>query len=119
MSSASILAVIGSEMSGSAKAMVPILSEGNLAMITPEATTSDLTDPQSAVKYEPAGKTVFFRTATTDAYQGPNMANFFAEDSTPRAYIFSIIAVLTVWEKRMRFRSVRALKGLKCLDATG
>ena len=27
----------------------------------------------------PAGKTVFFRTVATDAYQGPNMANYYAE----------------------------------------
>jgi branched-chain amino acid transport system substrate-binding protein len=79
VSSAKVLAAIGPQMSGSAKAMVPILSQGNLAMITPEATNPDLTDPQFAPQYRPAGKTVFFRTVTTDAYQGPNMANFFAE----------------------------------------
>jgi branched-chain amino acid transport system substrate-binding protein len=79
VSNEKVLAAIGPEMSGSAKAMVPILSEGNLAMITPAATNPDLTNPQFAAQYMPGGKPVFFRTVTTDAFQGPNMANYFAE----------------------------------------
>jgi branched-chain amino acid transport system substrate-binding protein len=79
VSNEKVLAAIGPEMSGSAKAMVPILSEGNLAIITPSATNPDLTNPQFAQQYIPNGKVVFFRTVTTDAFQGPNMANFFAE----------------------------------------
>lgn len=74
-----LLAAIGPEMSGSAKAMAPILSEGNVAMITPSATNPDLTNPQFAAQYMPSGKATFFRTVTTDAFQGPNMANFYAE----------------------------------------
>lgn len=74
-----VLAAIGPEMSGSAKAMAPILSEGNVAMITPSATNPDLTNPQFAAQYMPSGKPTFFRTVTTDAFQGPNMANFYAE----------------------------------------
>ncbi len=74
-----VLASIGPEMSGAAKAMAPILSEGNLTIITPSATNPDLTNPQFAAQYIPSGKPVFFRTVTTDAFQGPNMANFFAE----------------------------------------
>jgi branched-chain amino acid transport system substrate-binding protein len=73
------LAAIGPMMSGSAKAMVPILSGGNLTIITPEATNPDLTNPQFAAQFMPEGKPVFFRTVTTDAYQGPHMANFYAE----------------------------------------
>lgn len=74
-----LVAAIGPEMSGSAKAMAPILSEGNVAMITPSATNPDLTNPQFAAQYMPSGKPTFFRTVTTDAFQGPNMANFYAE----------------------------------------
>jgi branched-chain amino acid transport system substrate-binding protein len=29
--------------------------------------------------YRPAGKPIYFRTCTTDAFQGPNMANFMAD----------------------------------------
>jgi len=29
--------------------------------------------------YRPAGKAIYFRTCTTDAFQGPNMANFMAD----------------------------------------
>ncbi|MCB8874980.1 branched-chain amino acid ABC transporter substrate-binding protein [Acidisoma silvae] len=74
-----VLAAIGPEMSGSAKAMAPILSEGNVSMVTPSATNPDLTNPQFAAQYMPSGKPTFFRTVTTDAFQGPNMANFYAE----------------------------------------
>ncbi|WP_227307239.1 branched-chain amino acid ABC transporter substrate-binding protein [Acidisoma cellulosilyticum] len=79
VSNEKVLAAIGPEMSGSAKAMAPILSEGNVAMITPSATNPDLTNPQFAAQYMPSGKPTFFRTVTTDAFQGPNMANFYAE----------------------------------------
>ena len=59
--------------------MAPILSQGGLAIITPSSTYPDLTDPKFADQYRPAGKAIYFRTVTTDAYQGPNMADFMAE----------------------------------------
>ena len=79
VSNPAVVAAIGPENSGSGKAMSPILSQGNLATITPSATNPDLTSPKFAVQYHPAGPAIFFRTVTTDAYQGPSMANFFAE----------------------------------------
>jgi branched-chain amino acid transport system substrate-binding protein len=66
-------------MSGAGKAMAPILSEGDLATITPSSTNPDITSPKFAELYRPAGKPIYFRTVTTDAFQGPNMANFMAE----------------------------------------
>ncbi len=74
-----ILAAIGPMMSSVARPMLPILSEGNLPIISPSATSADLTDPKRAGDYRPKGKVVFFRTVTTDAFQGVNMANFYAE----------------------------------------
>jgi branched-chain amino acid transport system substrate-binding protein len=79
VSNPKVMAAIGPEMSGSAKAMTPILSEAGLTIITPSATNPDLTNPQFAAQYMPGGKPTFFRTVTTDAFQGPNMANFYAE----------------------------------------
>lgn len=76
---ASVVAAIGPEMSGSGKAMSPILSAGDLATITPASTNPDITDPQYARQYRPKGKAIYFRTVTTDAYQGPNMANYFLQ----------------------------------------
>ena len=73
------IAALGPQMSGAGKAMSPILSEGNLAIITPSSTNPDITDPKFAAQYRPKGKAVYFRTVTTDAYQGPNMANFLAK----------------------------------------
>lgn len=74
-----LLAAIGPQMSGAAKAMSPILSLGNLPIITPSATNPEITDPRFAAQYRPAGKPIFFRTVSTDTYQGPNLANYFAE----------------------------------------
>ncbi len=74
-----IIAAIGPQMSGSGKAMAPILSQGDLATITPSSTNPDLTDPKFAMQYRPAGKAIYFRTVTTDAFQGPSMANFMAD----------------------------------------
>ena len=74
-----VVANLGPEMSGSGKAMAPILSQGNLATITPSSTNPDITDPKFAAQFRPAGKAIYFRTVTTDAYQGPNMANYFAQ----------------------------------------
>jgi branched-chain amino acid transport system substrate-binding protein len=67
-------------MSGEGKAMTPILSEADLATITPTSTNPDITDPKFAAQFKPKGKAIYFRTVTTDAFQGPNMANFFARN---------------------------------------
>ena len=74
-----VVAAIGPQMSGAGKAMTPILSQGGLAIITPSSTNPDITSPKFAEQYRPAGKPIYFRTVTTDAFQGPNMANFLAE----------------------------------------
>jgi branched-chain amino acid transport system substrate-binding protein len=71
-----VVAIVGPEMSGEGKAMTPILSAANLAAITPSSTNPDITDPKFAGQYKPGGKAIYFRTVTTDAYQGPNMANY-------------------------------------------
>jgi branched-chain amino acid transport system substrate-binding protein len=75
----SVVANIGPQMSGEGKAMSPILSAGNLATITPSSTNPDITSPKFKDQFRPNGKAVYFRTVTTDAYQGPNMANYFAD----------------------------------------
>jgi len=79
VSDSAVVAAIGPMASGSGKAMAPLLSQGNLATVTPSSTNPDLTDPKFAAQYRPAGKAIYFRTCTTDAYQGPNMANFMVD----------------------------------------
>ena len=74
---ASVIAAVGPLNSGSAKAVSPIYSQGGMATISGSATNPDLTDPKFAQVYRPAGPPIFFRTVTTDAYQGPNLANYF------------------------------------------
>jgi branched-chain amino acid transport system substrate-binding protein len=80
-----VVGAIGPMASGSGKAMAPLLSMGNLATVTPSSTNPDLTDPKFAEQYRPAGKAIYFRTVTTDAYQGPNMANFMADQLKVKA----------------------------------
>ena len=74
-----VVANIGPQMSGEGKAMSAILSEADMATITPSSTNPDITNPAMASQYRPKGKAVYFRTVTTDAFQGPNMANYYAE----------------------------------------
>jgi len=70
-----VVAAIGPQMSGEGKAISPIYSEADMATITPSSTNPDITDPKFKTQYRPKGKAVYFRNVTTDAYQGPNMAN--------------------------------------------
>ena len=71
-----VLAAVGPVMSGEGKAISPIISEADLATISPSSTNPDITNPEMKAQYRPKGKAVYFRTVTTDAYQGPNMANY-------------------------------------------
>src|ERR1700733_8869257 len=75
VSDKAVVAAIGPQRSGAGKAMAPILSQGNLATITPSSTNPDIPNPKFADQFRPAGKAIYFRTVTTDAFQGPNMAN--------------------------------------------
>jgi branched-chain amino acid transport system substrate-binding protein len=74
-----VVAAVGPLNSGSAKAMCPIFSQAGMATISGSATNPDLNDPKFAQIYRPAGLPIFFRTVTTDAYQGPNFANYVTE----------------------------------------
>ena len=74
-----VVANIGPQMSGEGKAMTPILSQADLATITPSSTNPDITNPAMAAQFKPKGRTIYFRTVTTDAYQGPYMANYLAK----------------------------------------
>src|ERR1041385_6422434 len=74
-----VVANVGPQMSGEGKAMAPILSEADLATITPSSTNPDITNPAMAAQFRPKGKAIYFRTVTTDAFQGPNMANYMAQ----------------------------------------
>lgn len=79
VSDKAVVGIVGPQMSGAAKAMLPILNTAGLSMITPSATNPDMTNPKFAAQFVPSGKTAFFRTVATDAYQGPYMANYFAD----------------------------------------
>jgi branched-chain amino acid transport system substrate-binding protein len=74
-----VVANVGPQMSGEGKAMAPILSEADLPTITPSSTNPDITNPAFAGQFKPKGRAIYFRTVTTDAFQGPNMANYMAQ----------------------------------------
>ncbi|HEX3951954.1 MAG TPA: branched-chain amino acid ABC transporter substrate-binding protein [Stellaceae bacterium] len=79
VSDPNVVAAVGPQNSGCGKAMAPIFSQGDLATITPSSTNPDITDPKFAGQFDPSGRPIYFRVVTTDAYQGPNMANFMAQ----------------------------------------
>src|SRR5580704_11152633 len=79
VSDPAVVANIGPQMSGEGKAMTPILSEADLATITPSSTNPDITNPAMAAQFRPKGRAIYFRTVTTDAFQGPNMANYMVQ----------------------------------------
>lgn len=79
VSDPAVVAAVGPQNSGCGKAMAPIFSQGDLATITPSSTNPDITDPKFAAQFDPSGRPIYFRVVTTDAYQGPAMANYLAQ----------------------------------------
>jgi branched-chain amino acid transport system substrate-binding protein len=71
-----VVAVVGPQTSGEARAVAPLLSRASLVTITPSATTFDITDPSLKERFRPGGQVVFFRTVGTDLAQGDVMADF-------------------------------------------
>ena len=73
----SVVAAIGPQMSGSGKAMAPILSQGDLATITPSSTNPDITDPKFAAQYRPGGKADLFPHGHDRRLPGPEHGELF------------------------------------------
>ena len=109
------VAALGPMSSTPGKAMSPIFSQGGLATITPTSTNPDITDAKFASLYRPAGKAVYFRTVTTDAYQGPNLANYFA-DTLKVKTMYGLddsgaygIGIATAFEKQAEKKGIKVL----------
>jgi branched-chain amino acid transport system substrate-binding protein len=109
------LVALGPYNSGSGKAMSPILSAANLAIITPTSTNPDITDPKFAQIYHPLGPAIYFRTVSTDAFQGPNMANFYAQVlKMPSVYVLDDggaygVGIADTFEAQARKRGINVL----------
>jgi branched-chain amino acid transport system substrate-binding protein len=56
VSDPNVVAAIGPQNSGCGKAMAPVLSQGDLATITPSSTNPDITDPKFAAQFDPSGR---------------------------------------------------------------
>ncbi len=111
----SVVAALGPMSSTPGKAMSPIFSQGGLATITPTSTNPDITDPKFASIYRPAGKAIYFRTVTTDAFQGPNLANYFA-DTLKVKTLYGLddsgaygIGIATAFEKQAAKKGIKVL----------
>lgn len=85
----SVIAIVGPNDSGSAKAMLPILSVAGLAMVATSTTNPDLTNPKFAATNRQNGVTlVFFRTCGNEGFVEPGMVNFFhGKHNVRTAYI--------------------------------
>jgi branched-chain amino acid transport system substrate-binding protein len=115
VSDPSVVAALGPMSSTPGKTMSPIFSQGGLATITPTSTNPDITDPKFAELYRPAGKAIYFRTVTTDAYQGPNMANYFADTLKVKS-VFGLddsgaygIGIATAFEAQAKKRGIEVM----------
>lgn len=115
VSDPTVVAALGPMSSTPGKTMSPIFSQGNLATITPTSTNPDITDPKFAAQYRPAGKAIYFRTVTTDAFQGPNMANYFA-DTLKVKTVYGLddsgaygIGIATAFEAQAKKRGITVL----------
>ncbi|MBV9782441.1 MAG: branched-chain amino acid ABC transporter substrate-binding protein [Acidisphaera sp.] len=112
-----VVAVVGPKTSDSAKAIEAILNRADLATIGPSGTNPDLTDPKLANIYRPSGRTTYFRTVTTDAYQAPGMANFLAEKlNVTSAFVLDDGTSFGVGVAES-FRKQAAVRGIKVLGA--
>lgn len=87
----SVMAYIGPYNSGAAIVSAPILNVGGLVQLTPSASLPGLTrksptsDPDEPEKYRPAKKVTFCRVCPHDASQGPQSADFAAEELKPKS----------------------------------
>jgi branched-chain amino acid transport system substrate-binding protein len=112
---AMVLAAIGPVMSGEGKVVSPVISEADMATITPSSTNPDITNPAMKAQYRPKGKAVYFRNVTTDAYQGPNMANYlFHQQKMKSVYILDDggafgVGIADSFEKRAKELGVKVL----------
>jgi branched-chain amino acid transport system substrate-binding protein len=110
-----ILAALGPYNSGSGKAMSPILSSGSLPIITPTSTNPDITDPKFAQVYRPKGPAIYFRTVSTDAFQGPNMANYYADVlKVPNVFVIDDsgaygVGIADTFEAQARKKGIKVL----------
>lgn len=84
ISDSSTIGEVGPLNSGAAKGSAATYNNASLVQISPSNSNVDLTNPKFRAKYEPRaasgqGPLTYFRTCTTDAYQGPADAIFAAK----------------------------------------
>jgi len=74
-----VIGEVGPLNSGATKGSEAVYNQAGLVQISPSNTNVDLTNPKLRAQYEPRaasgkGPITYFRTVTTDAYQGPEDA---------------------------------------------
>jgi branched-chain amino acid transport system substrate-binding protein len=89
----SVIAEVGPLNSSAAQGSMPVYNNAQMVQISPANTNPDLTNPKFRTKYEPRtaaghGPITYFRTCTTDAYQGPEAALYaYKTLGARRAYV--------------------------------
>jgi branched-chain amino acid transport system substrate-binding protein len=81
ISDPTVIGEVGPLNSGAAKGSEAVYNNAGMVQISPANSNVDLTDPKLRAKYEPRaasghGPITYFRTVTTDAFQGPSDALF-------------------------------------------
>jgi branched-chain amino acid transport system substrate-binding protein len=81
ISDPTVIGEVGPLNSGAAKGSEAVFNNAGLVQISPANSNVDLTNPKLRTKYEPRaasghGPITYFRTVTTDAFQGPSDALF-------------------------------------------
>jgi branched-chain amino acid transport system substrate-binding protein len=115
-----LLAVVGGYSSDAAKSMLDaeIKSADPLVIVSPSATASEITEPAHAAEFRPKGKPYFFRTVTTDAYQGPGMANFAAAKGIKSVYVLNERGSISGRSAADQFAKQAQAKGIKVVGRT-
>lgn len=112
-----LLAVVGGYSSGAAKSMLAadVKSADPVVIVSPSATASEITDPSPprAAEFRPKNKPYFFRTVTTDGYQGPGMANFAASKGIKSVYVLNEQGSVSGRSAADQFAKQAQAKGIK------
>jgi branched-chain amino acid transport system substrate-binding protein len=115
LSDPNVVAILGPLISSEGKIQEPLLSHGDMAIVTGSATNADLTDPRYFHIYRPAGKTVFFRTAATSDVILPAFANFAAKSQHVKSVFVIDDTSATGVVQATAFQTAAAKLGIKIM----
>ena len=110
-----VVAAIGPQMSGAGKAMAPILSQGDLATITPSSTNPDITNPKFADAVPPGRQADLLPHRHHRRLPGPEHGELHRREAgrEDRSTCWTTAAP-TAWGWRTRSRRRRRRRASRC-----